>query len=75
MFYRTKTVKLNISWKIHFMISKMNVKKNPKHTQIVYSKCMLRLVAVRVLYCSLCLFVYGPFCHGALKLDLSTGFL
>ena len=27
-----------------------------------------------VLCCSKCLFSYGPFCHGALKLDLSTLF-
>jgi len=35
---------------------------------------MLRLVVLRVLCCSTCLFLYRQFCHGALKLDLSTLF-
>ena len=39
-----------------------------------FSKCMLRLGVPRVfiLFCVLAL--YGPFCHGALKLDISTLF-
>ena len=37
----------------------------------VYSECLLRLLVLRVLCCSNCLFLYGPICHGALKLDIS----
>jgi len=34
-----------------------------------YSKCLLRLVVLRVPCCAKCLFLYGPFCYGALKYD------
>ena len=43
-------------------------------TKIIYSDGLLRLLGLRVFYCSMCLFLYGPFCHGVLKLDLSTLF-
>ena len=33
---------------------------------------MLRLGVLRVFCCSVCLFVYWPVCHGALKLYMST---
>jgi len=36
------------------------------HTKTVYSECMLRLVVLRVFVFSMCLFLYGPFCHDAL---------
>jgi len=35
----------------------------------VYSKCLLRLIILRVSYCSKCLILYSPFCHGAPKPD------
>jgi len=43
---------------------------NKKH-KIVYCECLLRLEVLRacVLFCC---FLYGPFCHGALKLDMLT---
>ena len=40
----------------------------------MYSKCLLHFVVLGVLCCSMCLFLYGPFCNGALKLNLSTLF-
>ena len=40
----------------------------------IYSKCLLCLVDLLVSCCSSCAFLHGPFCHGALKLDLSTVF-
>jgi len=45
-----------------------------KHTHTKYSVCLLRPVVMRVLCCSVCLFIYRAFFHGALKLDLSTLF-
>jgi len=38
-----------------------------KHT--VYSKSLLRLLVLCVSCCDKCSFVYGPFCHGAIRLD------
>ena len=35
---------------------------------------MLRLGVHVFLCCSVCWFLYGPFCHGALKLDIFTLF-
>jgi len=57
--------------------NKKNIFFYPKNP--VKSKCLLRLHVLCVSYCSKCLFLYGPFCHGALKLDpvyifLSTSF-
>ena len=40
----------------------------------MFSKCLLRLDVVRVFVSSLVLVLYGPFCHGALKHDISTLF-
>ena len=40
---------------------------NTKNKQVVYSGCLLRLGVLCALCCSVCLFLYGPFCHGALK--------
>ena len=64
----------------HFLensFKKLSIKKNKKikirKTQkYSLSKCLLRHDVVRVLCRSL--FVYGPFCHGALKHDISTLF-
>jgi len=53
------------------LIKKSN-KKTLKTQKIVYSGCLLRLGILRVLYCSVCWSLYGPFCHGILKLDIST---
>ena len=40
------------------------------HIKTVYTKCLLRLVVLRV---RAVLFVlYGPYCQGALKLDLNS---
>ena len=44
-----------------------------KHTNLVY-ECLLRPVVMRALCCFICLFLYGPLCPGALKLDMSTLF-
>ena len=35
-------------------------------------ECLLRFVVLHVSYCLKRVFVYGPFCHGAFKLDFST---
>jgi len=53
--------------------------KTPKHTTTkkpttVFSKCLFRLFVLCVSCCSKNLFLYGPFCHSALKLDISTLF-
>jgi len=50
---------------------KMEVSKITK--KLVYSECLLRLVVLRFLCAVLC-YLNGPFCHGALKLDLFTTF-
>ena len=40
-----------------------------KNTEkIVYSESLIRLFVMCDVCFSTCLFVYGPFCHGALKL-------
>jgi len=39
-----------------------------------FSKCIRMMVFYVFLCRSVCWFVYGPFCHGALKLDISTLF-
>jgi len=47
--------------------------KSEKHKNS-FSEFLLRLDHVDVpcvLCCSVCLFLYGPFCHGALKLNIS----
>jgi len=41
---------------------------------VFFSKCLLRHGVVHVLCRSVCLFLYRPFCHGALKLYISTLF-
>jgi len=50
------------------------VKRKSKNTKTSFSEFLLRLGVLRVLYCSVCFSVYGPFCHGVLKLDMSTSF-
>jgi len=56
-------------WEEHF---KLQV--GLKTQTLVLSECLLRLGVIRVLCCSVCLFLYRPFCHGSLKLDTSTLF-
>ena len=48
------------------------MEKYIKKRKKVYSECLLRLDALCVSCCSKCLFLYGQFCHGALKHDLSS---
>ena len=46
-----------------------------KYTKIgCFFKCLLRLGVLRVFVLSVCWFLYVPFCHGALKFDISTLF-
>jgi len=40
-----------------------------KHKHSVFSKCLLRH-GVLCLCCSVCWFLYGPFCHVALKFNI-----
>jgi len=50
-------------------------KENQKNTKNIYfSKCLLRHSVLGVLCRSVCWFLYGPFCHSALKFDISTLF-
>jgi len=42
--------------------------------KLVYSQSLLCLDVLCVFCCSMCLFLYRPFCHSALKLALSTLF-
>ena len=46
--------------------------KPKQNVQFIINVC---LMVPRVLCCSKCLFLDRPFCHGALKLDLTTSFL
>jgi len=41
-------------------------KRKEKHKQNSFSEYLLRFGVLRVFF-SVCLFVYGPFCHGVLK--------
>ena len=47
------------------------MKNRPKNTEIVFflNVCCV-LVFYMLLYCSVCFYVYRPFCHGALKIDI-----
>ena len=46
--------------------------QNPKNTFILNVSCVL--VFCVIMCRSVCLFLYGSFCHGVLKLDMSTLF-
>ena len=54
------------------IIKRISLRK--KHTKSFFSECLLCLGILRVLCCFVCLFLYGPFCHGAHKLNKSTLF-
>jgi len=41
---------------------------------MVYSESLLPIGVLCVFGCSVCLFLYGPDCHGVPKLDLSSLF-
>jgi len=58
--------KLFILWKKDFKYN-LNTKNS-------LSECLLRLGILRVLVLFCILVLYGPFCHGVLKLDISTLF-
>jgi len=74
---RTKAVTqhfLENSFKKLSIKKKENKKWKIRKTQkYVFSKCLLRHDVVRVFVSSL-VFLYGQFCHGALKHDISTLF-
>ena len=55
------------------LLNCIDIRKTYKKV-VVFSKCLLHLDVIRVLSCSVCWFLYGTFCHGALKLDISTLF-
>jgi len=58
------------------MCSNCFVSISQQYLFIVYfelSVCLLRLGVHVFLCCSVCLFLLGPLCHGALKLDLYRG--
>jgi len=69
---RTKVVTQHFL-EIFFKKSKIKIEKSKTHKK-VFVECLLCLVVLCVLCYSVCLFVYVPFCHGALNLDLSTWF-
>jgi len=50
---------------------------NPKkkHKNSFFLNVCCALVFYVFLCCSVCWFLYGPFCHGALKLNISTVFI
>ena len=50
------------------------IEKSEKHKEVFFSECLLRFGVHVILCCPVCLFLYGPLCHGALKLDMSTLF-
>jgi len=80
--HQLKLYKCKISNRYHsffgFIVRdiKYNIKfKKVQNTpQIVYSGCLLRLVVLCVLYCSMHLFLYSPFYHGAFKHNQSSLF-
>jgi len=41
---------------------------------VFFSECLLRHRVLHILCRSVCWFLYGPVCHGFLKLDISTMF-
>jgi len=79
--YRVKMVKLNQifkmppSRKFYFFLPPAvgNVYLIPKHTtHSLFWMSVTLCFYVVFLCCSVCSFLYGPFCHDTLKLDLST---
>ena len=72
--YRKGTIFINKHVDLAFALSLVNVrtKERPKHTKIVCSECLLRLAVLCDSFYSMCLCMYQPFCHGALKLDPYT---
>jgi len=58
----------------HISINHVLKTEKKTHKTIVISDRQLRLVFYMFSCCSGGLYVYGPFCHGALKLDMSTLF-
>jgi len=62
-------------WRSPLSNWKLTIKKqkNPKNTQkkLFLYVCCVFVYSVFVMFC---VFLYGPFCHGAHKLDLSTLF-
>jgi len=56
-------------------MKKKRKKKNPKmHKKVFFLNVCCVFMFYVFLCCSVCWFLYGPFCHGALKLDISTLF-
>jgi len=66
VFFLNEKIKILLSSSIAFW-------KTKKKTKTEKSECLLRHGVIPVLCCSGCWFT-GPFCHGALKLDISTLF-
>ena len=59
---------------VAYAFKKTQMKRNYPSISQNMLKCLLRLDVLRVLCSAMCLFLYGPICHGAIKLDLSTWF-
>jgi len=55
------------------LLHNLDFEKSKSHKKL-YSECLLSPVVLRDLCCSMCLILYWPFCHGALKLEMSTLF-
>jgi len=75
---RTKAVTQNClesSFKKLSIEKKRKKERSEKHKKIVFfTKCLLRHGVLRVLCRYVCKFLDGPFCHCALKVDISTLF-
>jgi len=70
LLFKWQYILLHSNIVIHIeIINKNKNRKSEKTQKLVYSECLLRLGVLRVLCFSVCLFLCGPFCHGALKLN------
>ena len=67
-------IKKPIIYKLHLWEYSYNYSIQKNKNKNVFSKCLLRH-GVLCVFVSFCVFLYGPFCHGALKLDISMLFI
>jgi len=81
-FHRTDQLKVNIFAFLYAVLDRFIFTTTmsyiiPNTHKIVYSECLLRLVVCHSSVCFvliLLFFLYGAFCHSALKLDISALF-
>jgi len=65
---------LKQTWQRWHRLANLYWLQTEKHKKCFFLNVCCVLVLCLFLCCSMCLFLYGPFWHGALKLDISTLF-